>query len=254
MEDDAPAAKRTRLHRTCKASTSNALSPIESTSKTIADADDVTHQTEREDKPNSDELEMLDMNDHCLLELLERLHLCDLCIMAEVCVRLKKLAQRIFHSKYRNMCLTQLADPNTGKCTMAKIRQLLYNFGHLIKSLTIDYKVLKRRKPDKTSQEEVLVFAFVRKYCFATIDEVIIYYDHFNESDGAVPIIMKNIQKIVIFNFGSMMFLKNIPDEPDETGSGSGRSKMIFQRPYVKHRSHSRKHKQRQKQKATTQN
>lgn len=80
---------------------------------------------------------------------------------------------------------------------------------------------------DKTSQEEILVFAFVRKYCFDTIDEMIIYNDYFNESDGAVPIVLKNIQKIIIFSFGSMMFLKKVPAEND---SDDSKSKMVFQR------------------------
>lgn len=219
MDDNAPPAKRTRLHRTCKAKTSHVLSPSKPINR--------KHAKQQTHKINSASLKMMDINDHCLLEMMERMNLESLCTVAEVCVRLKKLAQRFFATEYRKMSLTQLADPSNGKCKMSKIRQLLYNFGHLIKSLTIDYKVLNRRKADKTSQEEVLVFAFVRKYCFATIDEVVIFYDHFNESDGAVPIIMKNIQKIVIFNFGSMMFLKNVPEEIE---SERCKSKMVFQR------------------------
>lgn len=174
----------------------------------------------------------MDMNDHCLLEIMERLELRDLCTMAEVCVRLKKLAQKFFASKYRQMSLTQLADPINGKCTMSKIRQLLYNFGYLIKSLTFDYKILHRMNADKTSQEEILVFAFVRKYCFDTIDEMIIFYDHFNECDGAVPIVMKNIQKIIIFSFSSMMFLKKV-SAAVENDSDENKSKMVFHRSKV---------------------
>lgn len=216
MEDieDIPASKRPRLHRKCK-------SPEKSSQLTGKAAKRKTR------KINAASLKMMDMNDHCLLEIMERMELRDLCTMAEVCVRLKKLAQKFFATKYRQMSLTQLADPINGKCTMSKIRQLLYNFGPLIKSLTFDYKILHRMNKDKTSQEEILVFAFVRKYCFDTIDEMIIYNDYFNESDGAVPIVLKNIQKIIIFSFGSMMFLKKVPAEND---SDDSKSKMVFQR------------------------
>lgn len=227
MDVNAPPSKRSKLHRLCKAKTSDVLSSIKSSpSQNAINKNDGKRKIRTVSSASS--LKLMDLNDHCLLEMMERMNLCDLCTCAELCVRLKKLAQRFFITKYRKMSLTQLADSTTGKCTMSKIRQLLYNFGHLIKSLTIDYKVLNRRKADKTSQEEVLVFAFVRKYCFATIDEVVIFYDHFNENDGAVPIIMKNIQKIVIFNFGSMMFLKNVPEDLPEDGC---KSKMVFQRP-----------------------
>lgn len=212
--EDIPVAKRPRLHRKCK-------SPIEASQLTGK----AVQRKPR--KINATSLKMMDMNDHCLLEIMERMELRDLCTMAETCVRLKKLAQKFFATKYRQMSLTQLADPINGKCTMSKIRQLLYNFGPLIKCLTFDYKILHRMNTDKTSQEEILVFAFVRKYCFDTIDEMIIYNDYFNESDGAVPIVLKNIQKIIIFSFGSMMFLKKVPAEND---SDDSKSKMVFQR------------------------
>lgn len=222
--DNTPIVKRPRLHRDCKSKTnSNILSSIKSsTSSKVISKTGAKRKTR---KINTGPLKLMDMNDHCLLEIMERMELRDLCTMAECCVRLKRLAQQFFTSKYRQMSLTQLADPINGKCTMSKIRQLLYNFGHLIKSLTFDYKILHRMNADKTGQEEILVFAFVRKYCFDTIDEMIIFYDHFNESDGAVPIVMKNIQRIIIFSFSSMMFLKNVPTKNDDN-----KSKMIFQR------------------------
>lgn len=71
---------------------------------------------------------------------------------------------QVFTGKHRNVSLTLLADPGTGKYTLAKVRQLLYNFGHLIGTLTIDEKSL-----DDNEQFGKLL-TLVHKYCMETVE------------------------------------------------------------------------------------
>lgn len=72
---------------------------------------------------------------------------------------------QVFTGKHRNVSLTLLADPSTGKYTLAKVRQLLYNFGHLIGTLTIDEKSL-----DDNEQFGKLL-TLVHKYCMETVEK-----------------------------------------------------------------------------------
>lgn len=203
MSDNGPAAKRARLHRTCKSKTSK------------KDAKRKTRKTK------TVALKMMDMNNDCLFEMMERMELRDLCTMAEVCVRLKKLAQQFFVIKYRQLSLTQLADTSTGHCTLQKICRLFYHFGHLIKSLTIDYKIFLN--DDDGSCNVIWVFSCVRKYCFDTINEVTICYDRTNNNYG----INDCVNTFIAHTFGAMMFF-NV--KSSNVLSGDDKTKLVFQR------------------------
>lgn len=203
MESDAPVSKRSKMDETAETSSPNnsmaesslktehaedvkrkvakpkssVEEQVEPSSSSIASKDTVKPQSpeetdEKDVKPMVTAAEtkptnLLDINNHCLFEILERMDLRDLCSIAEVCVHLKILAQNTFLKKYRMVSLSSLTDPITGKSSLAKVRQLLYNFGPLITSLTIDEDGLINR------EQYGKLLALVRKYCFETIEEVV---------------------------------------------------------------------------------
>lgn len=79
---------------------------------------------------------LMAMNDHCILEIMERQSLKDLCAMAETSHRLKELAQYLFRLKYKNLNLNRMVN-NDDRIEMKQARSLFANFGHLIESLQI---------------------------------------------------------------------------------------------------------------------
>lgn len=106
-----------------------------------------------------------DLNDDCILHLLECMSLDSLCNMAEVSVRLKQLAQNTFRRKYRHVDMNLLA--NSGcKVTMQQSRRLFYNFGQLILSLHLSRKVFLFDEPKMNPfQGQNRLFWLIRKYC-----------------------------------------------------------------------------------------
>lgn len=147
-----------------KVEPSSSSSPSSPVPKEANDADktDVTQKNPEVEKPQTN---ILDMNTQCLLEMLRRMGLSELCTMAEVNVQLKRLAVDVFAVNHRNVSLTSLADPTTGKYTLTKVRQLLYNFGHLIHTLTIDETSLDDR------EQYAKLLQLVHKYCVETVEK-----------------------------------------------------------------------------------
>lgn len=73
---------------------------------------------------------LISLNDDCILEILKSSTLDDLCRMANVCTRLKALAQRDFASKYKGKVVKLAGSDVT-------IAQSLRNFGSLIHSICL---------------------------------------------------------------------------------------------------------------------
>lgn len=121
--------------------------------------------TQKNPEVKKPQTNLLDMPAHCVNEILCRMGLRELCTMAEVSIQFKLDAQRIFTAKHRDVSLKLLADPVSGKYTLSKVRQMMYNFGHLINTLTIDDNGL-----DDLEQYGKLL-GLVHKYCFETIEK-----------------------------------------------------------------------------------
>lgn len=110
--------------------------------------------------------EMIDLNEQCLLEVMQRLKLSGLCSMAEECDHFREVAQKFFSIKHREVSLTSLADTPDGKYSVSKVRQLLHNFGHLIESLTIDYTKLD----DENDFDKVI--ELIENHCFDSVTDI----------------------------------------------------------------------------------
>lgn len=110
---------------------------------------------------------IMDLNDDCSFELLDRMPLTDLCSMAEVCTHFKALAQRFFSLKHSTVALSSLANEKGGKYTLKQVRGLLQNFGNLIRVLIVDLTKLDNEE----HVQKLLIL--IRRYCLATIDEMV---------------------------------------------------------------------------------
>lgn len=233
METDAPATKRPKRNITSESSSGDETVPApppkniivpkkivkrkiakpNKSMKTVSGpSSSVPKQSDQMDvlPVNATPMNVMDMNDHCLLEMMKRMELRDLCAMAECCVHLKELAQMFFATNYRNVSLTSMTDPRTGKYPINKVRQLLYNFGHLIKSLTIDFN-------DIIDHDQcVKLLHLIRKYSFETIDEVVFLNQPKRDIDIGV--------NIVVMLFGSELMLREV-----SAGQYRTRTKQIFQ-------------------------
>lgn len=113
---------------------------------------------------------ILNLNVYVLRDIFDHLNLSDLCSIAEVCVDFRELARDIFAVKHQNVSLTSLADVLGGSYTLLKVRQLLYNFGDLIKTLSIDYTRLN----NLADYEKVM--QLVGKYTFGHVEETTSLY------------------------------------------------------------------------------
>lgn len=107
------------------------------------------------------------LNDNCILYVLERLPLADLCTVAEVSVRLKELAQYTFRLRYHNKELNLSALANgQDKISMKQVRSLFYNFGQYINWLHVSRKQFEfdspLRRPFLGQQK---LFHLIGKYC-----------------------------------------------------------------------------------------
>lgn len=118
---------------------SNTDSGIEAKKAKLANAP-TTEAGPNDDQPE----EQIYMNDDCVREVMDFLNLFDLCTMAEVCVQFKRVAMQTFAAKFRDVSLMSLIEPN-GFYKLAKVRQLLYNYGHLIRNLIVDVNGLANR-------------------------------------------------------------------------------------------------------------
>lgn len=107
----------------------------------------------------------LTLDDDCILTMLEKMSLADLCTMAEVSVRLRELAQLCFRLKNRNLDMKLLTDGER-KISMNQARILLGNFGHLIITLHVSAEDLVFNGPGYDRPESARkLFCLIRKYC-----------------------------------------------------------------------------------------
>lgn len=191
MDLNEPATKRVKLHRTCKAmrpvdsppesSSSNAVSQTDVKRKN-AKANQTAQQMKSESSPietheiavkqsttKAEPLKLTDLNSHCLLKVMQHLALSDLCAMAEVCVILKEVALKAFPVMFsKELRLGSLAIPSIHTRTLVMVRRLLYNFGHLVRSLSVRFSLLNQICYGK-------LFALIFKYCSKTIQNVVIW-------------------------------------------------------------------------------
>lgn len=119
------------------------------------------------------------MNDNCILYILERLDLADLCSAAEVSVRLKELAQLAFRIKYGTELNLRLLANGNEKITMKQARSLFYNFGQFIKSLHVSRKQFEFDSPlQRPFLGQQKLFHLISKYC--SLDKLTIGHFWFN--------------------------------------------------------------------------
>lgn len=187
MEDETPAAKRAKSSVGSAKESKPGLS-----SSNAADKSDVKRKVARKVSPA---LKITDLNEQCQLEILQRLNLAELCAMAEVCIPMKEVAQNFFSVKHRNVDLSELITTENGKYSLTKVRQLLYNFGHLISVLTIDIGKLDDR--DNLPK----MFTLIRKYCIETLDKMV-FTSQPNERVG---------EYIMISFLGTELMMRNVP-------------------------------------------
>ncbi|XP_055303063.1 uncharacterized protein LOC129568800 [Sitodiplosis mosellana] len=82
----------------------------------------------------------MELNDHCILEVMDFLTITELCAMAEVSVRLKKLSEYFFRVKFGRFFSMEHLLNGTDKIGIKQARRLFQNFGHLITSLHVSRK------------------------------------------------------------------------------------------------------------------
>lgn len=183
MDRNEPAAKRIKIERNSEDSPSSSAVNIadvkqeeERTNKAVvkSNAETTTIKTEgaaAEPSTSKDEpdepakpLKLTDLNESCLLDVMSYLDMDDLGAMAEVCVRLKAVAQTAFPIMFGvKIRAESLTIPNDCISTLVKARRLLYNFGHLIPSLTTHVTLWYKK-----------LFKLIRKYCAETIEYVVV--------------------------------------------------------------------------------
>lgn len=219
MEGDAPKSKRSKRSVQSESSSPNDASKSSSTAenqrnvkrkiaKRTTSSPSPSSSSKKISTADSTPMNFLDLNNHCLLEIMSRMELRQLCTMAETNVRLKELAQQFFATKYRtNVSLSSLIEPTTGKYALTKVRQLLHNFGHMIGSLTIDDNELADRELFPK------LLSLVRKYCFQTVDEVVFL----NQRGSDIGV------HLATSLFGVELMLRGLGE-----GSYPTRSKIIF--------------------------
>lgn len=139
----------------------------------------------------------MNINDDCILEILERLPLTDLCNMAEVSVRLKQLTEFVFRLKYRKLNIKLLA-LNDERIEMKQARSLFTNFGHLIQSLHISRKLFMFDLPTHNPfNGQIRLLRLIRKYCLESLDTLTLGHFWMNSEmiTEAMPI-FKRVQTL----------------------------------------------------------
>lgn len=161
----------------------------------IVSTSDAQEQQIVKSELHEESINIMDLNGHCQLELLERLALADLCSMAEVCTHFNALTKKMFALKHKNVVLSSI-NGESGKYTLKQACSLLRNFGNMIEDLTIDVsklnictainskfrenwheqKMLKHIPNLKKVDNIQKLLTLIRRYCVATIDKLEIEY------------------------------------------------------------------------------
>lgn len=162
MESESPAAKRTKSNDKLSAVVNKKSQSMSTSSKPVKKFEELKRKKPKP-KPST---KITDLNEQCILEIMQRMQLADICTLSEVNVRFKELAQKYVRIKHHQLNVSLLVHTPDGKFSLQKLRQLLYNFGHLISTLTIDLSELHE------SDDCAKLFSLIRKYCFHTIDKL----------------------------------------------------------------------------------
>ncbi|KAJ6649531.1 hypothetical protein Bhyg_04767 [Pseudolycoriella hygida] len=111
------------------------------------------------------ELNILHLNDDCLIRIFNFLSLVDLCTTAEVCTHFKKIAGAVFESKHKHFEI-----PTIG-VEFSDNQRILKHFGHLITSSSF----LIHKFPVSLNEKQVnLIFEWLGKYCTKTLESFVI--------------------------------------------------------------------------------
>lgn len=173
MEHNEPAAKRVKLERKCKSKRSDDLLTKSSSSSPSSKKGIKRKSTSPHTEINP--LKLTDLNANCLIKILDYLELNDICAVAEVCVILKEIALKTFTVKFvEAFRFGSMAIPSIYIDTLVMVRRLLYNFGYLIRLLSIQSSLLGPICYKK-------LFLLIRKYCFETIENVVIRNEPISE-------------------------------------------------------------------------
>lgn len=134
-------------------------------------------------------LELSDLNDYCILEVLERLPLADLCNMAEVSVRMKNLSQFWFQVKHRHVN-TESLTTSRKKIHLTQIRSLMYNFGPMITTLRVSRKHFDfdDTQYDSPGNGQLKLLKLIGKYSSPTILTLSHFWFHTNTILELIPI------------------------------------------------------------------
>lgn len=123
--------------------------------------------TERKRKQNQKRkgpMQLMDLNDDCLLAIFGNLNAIELCDMAETCKRAQALTQYTFHMKHSRLDLSSIKRIN-----LKLTARFLRNFGNDISSLHIPRKVLSPKESDVASRK---ILTLVGRHCGENLVEL----------------------------------------------------------------------------------
>lgn len=138
---------------------------------------------------------LMDVNDDCLIEILSKLSINDLCSVAETCVRLRKCAGHVFSKSLMNEVWSSL-DWNT----LQQARRYLVIFGPCMSTLETngirdDMKAFNRR------------LDLLLRYCDGTLEKMVMFCHEVNKAIAfKLQALFANLKKITL---DSCTFLKS---------------------------------------------
>lgn len=110
--------------------------------------------------------QLLDMNNHCLFEIISYLALDDLCSISLTCERLHSIAQQMFLMKPTNRRTdVQQLIYSFGSDFMQKLERYFQCFGHLLHHITLDLINTDYVPNAEFWPKKQLIFDIVTKYC-----------------------------------------------------------------------------------------
>lgn len=175
--------------------------------------------TERKRKQNQTRkgpMQLMDLNDDCLLAIFDNLDAIELCDMAETCKRAQALTQYKFHMKHSRLDLSSIKPIN-----LKLTARFLRNFGNDISSLHIPRKVLSPNESDVASQK---ILTLVGRHCGKNLIELSLKnirmtgasMKHMNEVFGSLKTLMlenfcfKNCDLTVFSDHLEVLKLNNV--------------------------------------------
>lgn len=147
-------------------------------------------------------IQLLEMNDDCLLEILEYLTTTELATVASTCTRLRALARRIFKCNHQVAVFNHLTKPPN----MQQFVSILRHFNDLVNSIVVKLEQDAPETPDQiveTNQMYTNLFNAIIKYCSATrIDDLILshvknlIYDDISDAES----LLRKVKKLALMH------------------------------------------------------